>query len=97
MDKMNPSSLLNQTGSSIGSVWDEATVVQLMRCLAATHDNACNCDEAFALLDEYTELLLADGPVASLMPLVKAHLDHCASCQEACQALLHVLQMETEA
>lgn len=95
MDKIDPSSLLNQFSDSNVEL-DEATLVKLMRCLAATHDNACNCDETFALLDEYTELLLSGKPVANLMPLVQNHLDHCPSCQEACQALLHVLQMETE-
>ena len=70
----------------------QEVMVDLMLRLEKTTENAYCCDEVFALLDEYVELV-ADGEEAKLlMPLVKNHLDICADCRNEYEVLLHVLQ-----
>ncbi len=72
-------------------------LVELMQRLEKTTEDAYCCDEVFALLDEYVELVADDEEAKQLMPLVKNHLDICQDCHEAYDALLHVLKTaETE-
>jgi hypothetical protein len=73
---------------------DDAALVKLMHCLETTMENACSCAEAFAILDEYTELVASDEQAQQLMPLVKNHMDICADCREEFEALLTILQSE---
>jgi hypothetical protein len=75
---------------------DEAALIKLMHCLEMTRQNACTCDEAFAVLDEYVELAASGEQTAALMPLVKNHMEICHLCQEEFQALLHILETELE-
>ena len=67
-------------------------LVGLMHRLETTLENAYSCDEAFALLDEYVELVANKEEAERLMPLVKNHLDLCPDCRDEFEILLHVLQ-----
>lgn len=67
-------------------------LVELMHRLEITTENAYCCDEVFALLDEYVELVADDEEAKRLMPLVKNHLDMCPDCHDAYEVLLHVLK-----
>lgn len=67
-------------------------VVELMHRLETTTENAYCCDEVFALLDEYVELVADDEEARQLMPLVKNHLDMCPDCRDEYEVLLHVLK-----
>ncbi len=72
----------------------EQAIVDLMRKLEHLQTNAYSCEEAFALLDEYVEIVATDEEAAQLMPLVKNHLDMCPGCTEAFTMLLRILQSE---
>lgn len=67
-------------------------VVELMERLEKTTEDAYCCDEVFALLDEYVELVADDEEAKQLMPLVKNHLDKCPDCHDQYEVLLHVLK-----
>jgi hypothetical protein len=68
----------------------------LMSALEHTHEGMYNCDETFALLDEYVELILDnEEEAASLMPYVRRHLEMCPDCHEAYEVLRRILGSET--
>ena len=67
-------------------------MADLMRRLENTLENAYSCEEAYALLDEYVELVADDEEARQLMPLVENHLDMCPDCREKFEILLHVLK-----
>ncbi len=68
----------------------------LMSALEHTHEGMYNCDETFALLDEYVELIIDNGEeAASLMPYVKRHLELCPDCHGAYEVLHRILESET--
>jgi hypothetical protein len=71
---------------------NEAIVKELMRRLQATQEDAYSCEETFALLDEYVELLASNKEAARLMPLVRNHIKMCPDCREACETLLSILE-----
>ena len=72
--------------------FNQEVLVDLMHRLEKTAENAYCCDEVFALLDEYVELVADDEEAKRLMPLVKNHLDVCTGCREEYEILLHVLK-----
>lgn len=69
------------------------STIRLMRLLERTQEEELSCEETFALLDEYVEL--TEGDAATLMPLVKHHLDGCPDCYERYDVLRHIVQIET--
>ena len=71
---------------------NQENLVALMQRLENTRDNAYSCEEAFALLDEYVELVADDEEAKQLMPLVENHLDICPDCRDKFEILLHVLK-----
>lgn len=73
----------------------EEALVTLLQRLEQTQENAYSCEEVFALLDEYVELVASDEEAAQLMPFVKNHVDSCADCTVVYEALLHILKSET--
>lgn len=88
MNKLNDTTL----DQSAKPALDQAGIVDLMQRLEKTLDNAYSCEEAFALLDEYVELVADDDEARQLMPLVKNHLDMCPDCRDKFEILLHVLK-----
>lgn len=74
-----------------------ATIVKnLMALLDHTHEGIYSCEETFALLDEYVELIADNGEEAkALMPYVRRHLDECPDCHEVYATLLKILQSES--
>ena len=73
---------------------DDAALVKLMHCLNMASENACTCAEAFAMLDQYTELVASDEQAQQLMPLVKNHMDVCPDCREEFEILLKIVHAE---
>ena len=72
-----------------------ALVKNLMEMLDHTHEDMYNCEETFALLDEYVELIADDDEQAiALMPYVKQHLDECPDCHDVYATLLNIIQSE---
>ncbi len=77
------------------SALDQAALLDLLRRLENVQENAYSCEETFALLDEYVELIVTDEEAAALMPLVKNHLDMCPDCRERYEILLRILETES--
>jgi hypothetical protein len=65
-------------------------LVDLMQRIEKTAENAYCCEEVFALLDEYVELV-DEEEAKRVMPLVKNHLDMCQDCQDEYEILRHVV------
>lgn len=74
----------------------EKSIVDLMQRLQATHEDSYSCEEAYALFEEYVELVASDEEAALLMPLVKNHVDMCPDCTEHFQILVSILQSELD-
>ena len=70
-------------------------VKRLMRQVEETQADQYSCDETFALLDEYVELVASDEEAAALMPLVEHHLHACPDCCERFETLLRILRTES--
>jgi hypothetical protein len=73
-------------------VMDEKSVVTLMELIEKTNEDEYSCEETYALLDEYVELVADGQDVEKLMPLVKKHVDHCPDCGPRFEILLDILQ-----
>ncbi len=71
---------------------DQQTMVNLMHRLEKTVEGVYSCEEAFALLDEYVELVANDDEAKKLMPMVKNHLDMCPDCRDEFEILLDILK-----
>ena len=65
-----------------------------MRRLESTDERCYSCEEAYALFEEYVELVVSDEDVALLMPLVKNHVDMCPDCTEHFDILVNILKSE---
>jgi hypothetical protein len=60
--------------------------------LEMTDDEELGCEEVYALIDQYAELLLRGEDPKKLMPLVEKHLALCKDCREELEALLRILE-----
>ena len=87
---MNEYSGANQPAGGVAISQDN--LVELMHRLETTLDHAYSCEEAFALLDEYVEMVANTEEAERLMPLVKNHLDMCPDCRDEFEILLHILK-----
>ena len=85
----------NMTGDA--AALNAAIVKNLMDMLDHTHEGMYCCEETFALLDEYVELIDDNEEAAALMPYVKRHLEKCPGCHGVYATLLHILQSEPPA
>ena len=75
-------------------ILDDATLAKLMRQVEQTEEGQYTCEETFALLDEYAELVVSGDDAAAFMPLVEAHLRVCPECGPRFKALCLVLETE---
>ncbi len=64
----------------------------MVRGVARTQETEYSCDDAYQLLDEFTEAVAQGKDVAKLMPLVQQHLEMCPDCREEFEALLRVVR-----
>ena len=64
----------------------------MIASLEKTREQEFDCEEVFALLDQYAELHMHGEDAAKLMPMLKQHLDVCRECCEEYDALVEVLQ-----
>ncbi|MFQ5943372.1 MAG: hypothetical protein ACE5JF_07455 [Anaerolineales bacterium] len=67
-------------------------VRKLLEQIARTQQRELDCGEVFAVIDQYTEAIVAGEDVRDQFELVVQHLDLCADCLEEYEALLRVLQ-----
>lgn len=78
------------------SVLTDEMIAELVRQIEKTQEGMYSCSESFMLLDEYADMITGGEDAARLMPLVKAHLDHCPDCHEAYDMLLSMLQADEQ-
>jgi hypothetical protein len=94
----NTESLQTQENETADVTALNATIVKnLMEMLDHTYEGMYSCEETFALLDEYVELIADDETAAELMPYVKRHLDKCPDCHDVYATLLNIIQSEPPA
>ena len=69
---------------------------KLIEQIARTQERELDCGEVFAVLDEYTEAVIAGNgnDVQEQFALVMQHLELCPDCLEEYEALLSVLQIK---
>ena len=72
----------------------DAEMVKMLQALAKTEENEISCDDVFAVLDEFAEVVRRGENVLLFMPLVRHHLEMCPDCQEEYEALLKMLQSD---
>ena len=70
---------------------DSAMAQKILGMLEKTQEEELTCDDVFALLDQFAEMAVRGEDVASLMPMVKHHLDICGDCREEYEALEAIL------
>lgn len=78
--------------SSLEKMENQARIKNLLRMVETTEQQELSCDEVFALLDQYVELIIDDENATDLLPLVKKHLDRCKDCHEEYEALVRVIE-----
>lgn len=94
--QMNPESAMTQENETDDVAALNATLVKnLMEMLDHTYEGMYSCEETFALLDEYVELIADDEEAVELMPYVKRHLDKCPDCHDVYATLLNIIQSES--
>ena len=81
---------LTSHGSEGASLRPEDVAV-LVRAVEKTPDEDCSCDEASRHLDEYADRVQRGEDVATLMPLIRRHLECCPDCAEEFAALQQML------
>ena len=55
---------------------------KMLRRLLGPAEPELQCDECFALLDEYVELEVGGEPADERVPGMRAHLEGCPACAE---------------
>lgn len=83
-----------ENGDENTAVLTNEILVELLRQIENTKENCYSCEETFALLDEYVELISDDLEAEMVMPLVKAHLDACPDCHQSYQILRKIVESE---
>ena len=66
-------------------------VQKLLSSVAMTEEREIPCDEVFALMDQFAELVKRGGDASQLMPLVEKHLAMCPDCREEYETLLEMM------
>jgi len=69
-----------------------AQAARLCELAEKAREEELNCEEVYALVDQYAECVARGEDAAALMPLVKEHLQRCAGCQEELEALLRMIK-----
>ena len=68
-------------------------VKRMARGIATTRPDEIGCDECFAQMDQFVDLILAGQDAAQAMPHVQDHLNRCQDCREEFEALLEALRV----
>lgn len=68
---------------------------KMVNSVVSTRPDEIGCDDCFAQLDRFAELVLAGKNAAEALPLVQDHLDRCMDCREEFEALLRALRAQS--
>jgi hypothetical protein len=69
---------------------------KLLSSVAMTEEREIPCDEVFALMDQFAELVRGGGDASQLMPLVDKHLAMCPDCREEVETLLEMMSVSSD-
>ena len=69
----------------------EEVIRRLVGQISRTQDVELGCRDVYAVLDQYAEAVAGGADAATLLPMVKQHLDLCSDCCEEYEALLSIL------
>jgi len=70
----------------------DAGMQKLMQMVSMTAEQELTCDEVFALVDQFAELVQQGQDASGLMPMVQKHLDLCPDCREEYESLLAMMK-----
>lgn len=59
--------------------------------LASTREEELNCDQVYALLEQFSEAVLRREPLTDLMKSIEQHLNVCPDCREEYETLLAMI------
>ena len=65
---------------------------KIIRSIAATREDEIGCEDCYAELDQFVELLLDGKDAEEALPLVKHHLDLCGDCHQEYEVLIEAIQ-----
>jgi hypothetical protein len=68
----------------------------LLRAVSMTDEQELSCDEVFALLDQFAEMIKRGEDAARMMPMVQKHLGMCPDCREEYETLIKMLETPTK-
>jgi hypothetical protein len=74
----------------------DGLLASMMKAIFDVEEEEITCDECFEEVDRYVDMLRAGQDAASVLPHVKHHLDHCQCCHEELQALITILEAQTD-
>jgi hypothetical protein len=66
---------------------------RLLRSVAMTDEKEISCEDVFALMDQFAEMVTLGEDTSQLMPMVQKHLAMCPDCREECETLLKMLDV----
>jgi hypothetical protein len=69
---------------------------QLLKMVEKTREDEIDCGEVQNVIDVYAEAVTRGEDTSKMLPLVKHHLEMCASCFEECEALIRILEQDSE-
>lgn len=64
----------------------------LLRAIAMTEEQELSCDDVYALMDQFAEMVQHGEDASRLMPMVQKHLKMCPDCREEYEALLQMME-----
>ncbi len=70
---------------------NDLAMQMLLRSVTMTDETELTCDEVFALLDQFAEMVKRGEDAAGFMPLVQKHLTMCPDCREEYETLLKMM------
>ncbi|HVM70240.1 MAG TPA: hypothetical protein VMT91_00670 [Anaerolineales bacterium] len=68
----------------------------LLGMLSMTEEQELSCDDVFALLDQFAELIQRGEDASQLMPMVQKHLNMCPDCREEYETLLQMMRTSSK-
>jgi hypothetical protein len=64
----------------------------LLRSVAMTDEKELSCEDVYALMDQFAEMVKRGEDASQLMPMVQMHLAMCPDCQEEYETLMQMLK-----
>jgi hypothetical protein len=64
----------------------------LLRMVSMTDEQELSCQDVYALMDQFAEMVKRGEDASLLMPMVQKHLHMCPDCREEYEALLMMME-----